>query len=49
VRADGCEVWAATQIQTAAHQAAMQITGLPADKVQIHTLFLGGGFGRRGR
>jgi isoquinoline 1-oxidoreductase beta subunit len=48
VRADGCEVWAATQIQTAAHQAAMQITGLPADKVQIHTLFLGGGFGRRG-
>jgi isoquinoline 1-oxidoreductase beta subunit len=26
----------------------MQITGLPADKVQIHTLFLGGGFGRRG-
>jgi isoquinoline 1-oxidoreductase beta subunit len=48
VRADGCEVWAATQIQTAAHQAAMQITGLPAEKVQIHTLFLGGGFGRRG-
>jgi len=48
VRADGCQVWAATQIQTAAHQTAMQITGLPADKVQIHTLFLGGGFGRRG-
>jgi isoquinoline 1-oxidoreductase beta subunit len=48
VRADGCDVWAATQIQTAAHQTAMQITGLPADKVQIHTLFLGGGFGRRG-
>jgi isoquinoline 1-oxidoreductase beta subunit len=48
VRADGCDVWAATQIQTAAHGMAMQITGLPADKVKIHTLFLGGGFGRRG-
>ncbi|MBZ5578492.1 MAG: xanthine dehydrogenase family protein molybdopterin-binding subunit [Acidobacteriia bacterium] len=48
VRADGCDVWAATQIQTAARQKAAQITGLPAEKVQIHTLFLGGGFGRRG-
>ena len=48
VRADGCDVWAATQIQTAAQQTAMQITKLPAEKVNIHTLFLGGGFGRRG-
>src|SRR5205814_10720038 len=49
VRADGCEVWTGTQIQTAAREAAAQITGLPADKVQIHTMYLGGGFGRRGR
>jgi isoquinoline 1-oxidoreductase beta subunit len=48
VRADGCDVWAATQIQTAARGKAAQITGLPPEKVQIHTLFLGGGFGRRG-
>ncbi|HEY2843159.1 MAG TPA: molybdopterin cofactor-binding domain-containing protein, partial [Bryobacteraceae bacterium] len=48
VRADGCDVWASTQIQTAAHEAAMKITGLPADKVKVHTLYLGGGFGRRG-
>jgi isoquinoline 1-oxidoreductase subunit beta len=48
VRADSCEVWAATQIQTAAKQTAIEVTGLPADKVEIHTLFLGGGFGRRG-
>jgi isoquinoline 1-oxidoreductase beta subunit len=48
VRADRCDVWAATQIQTAAQQTAMQITKLPAEKVNIHTLFLGGGFGRRG-
>jgi isoquinoline 1-oxidoreductase beta subunit len=48
VRPDSCEVWAPTQIQTAAHGTAMKITGLPPDKVQIHTTFLGGGFGRRG-
>src|SRR5690348_5189616 len=48
VRADGCDVWAATQIQTAARETAAKITGLPPEKVQIHTMFLGGGFGRRG-
>jgi len=49
VRADSCEVWASTQGQTAAHQEAMRITGLPGDKVKIHTLYMGGGFGRRAR
>ncbi|HEY7334185.1 MAG TPA: xanthine dehydrogenase family protein molybdopterin-binding subunit [Bryobacteraceae bacterium] len=48
VRADSCEVWAPTQIQTAAQQTAMAITKLPAGKIIIHTTFLGGGFGRRG-
>jgi isoquinoline 1-oxidoreductase beta subunit len=48
VRPDSCEVWAPTQIQTAAHGTAMKVTGLPPEKVQIHTTFLGGGFGRRG-
>ncbi|MBV9504350.1 MAG: xanthine dehydrogenase family protein molybdopterin-binding subunit [Acidobacteriia bacterium] len=48
VRADGCDIWAATQIQTAARQAGAQITGLPPEKVNVHTLYLGGGFGRRG-
>jgi isoquinoline 1-oxidoreductase beta subunit len=48
VRPDGCDVWASTQIQTAAQQTAMKITGLPREKVQVHTLYLGGGFGRRG-
>ena len=48
VRADSCEVWVATQIQTAAMGAAAKITGLPPDKIQIHTMYLGGGFGRRG-
>jgi len=48
VREDGCEVWASTQIQTAARMIAAKISGFPADKVQVHTLYLGGGFGRRG-
>ena len=47
VRADACEIWAPTQVQTRCKTAAMKITGLPADKVNVHTTFLGGGFGRR--
>jgi isoquinoline 1-oxidoreductase beta subunit len=48
VRSDGCDVWAPTQNQTAARQAAMQVTGFPREKVRVHTTFVGGGFGRRG-
>ncbi len=48
VRPDSCEVWVSTQIQTAAMGAAAKITGLHPDKIQIHTMYLGGGFGRRG-
>ena len=48
VRSDSCEIWASTQIQTAASQIASKITGLPLKKVQVHTMYLGGGFGRRG-
>src|SRR5580658_5789929 len=48
VRADGCDVWASTQMQTMAQQAAVAASGLPADKVRIHSQFMGGGFGRRG-
>jgi isoquinoline 1-oxidoreductase beta subunit len=48
VRADSCEVWASTQIQTSAQQTAAKITGLSPKNVQVHTMYLGGGFGRRG-
>ncbi|HWF11330.1 MAG TPA: xanthine dehydrogenase family protein molybdopterin-binding subunit [Bryobacteraceae bacterium] len=48
VRADGCDVWASTQMQTLAQGAAAQASGLPATKVRIHSQFMGGGFGRRG-
>ena len=47
VKKDSCELWVPTQAQTGAQFVAMQITGLPADKVKVNTTFLGGGFGRR--
>jgi isoquinoline 1-oxidoreductase beta subunit len=42
-----CEIWTGTQFQTLDQQLAAQITGLKPEQVQIHTTFLGGGFGRR--
>jgi isoquinoline 1-oxidoreductase beta subunit len=47
VKADHCTVWASTQGQSAAAQIAARITGLPADKIDVHTHYMGGGFGRR--
>jgi isoquinoline 1-oxidoreductase beta subunit len=42
-----CEVWAPTQGQTLAQQAAAQAAGMPLEAVRIHTTYIGGGFGRR--
>jgi isoquinoline 1-oxidoreductase beta subunit len=47
LEADRCDVWTGTQFQTLDQQLAAKITGLPLEKVFIHTEFLGGGFGRR--
>jgi isoquinoline 1-oxidoreductase beta subunit len=47
VRADRCDVYTGTQFQTADHAAAVEITGLAPDKVKVHTMLLGGGFGRK--
>jgi isoquinoline 1-oxidoreductase beta subunit len=47
LRAESCEIWTGTQFQTVDRAAAAKAAGLPAEKVQIHTTFLGGGFGRR--
>jgi isoquinoline 1-oxidoreductase subunit beta len=44
---DGCDIWVGTQVVTRAQRAAVQITGLPSEKVRVHNLLLGGGFGRR--
>ncbi len=47
LRADTCEIWTGTQFQTVDRANAAKIAGLPPEKVQIHTTYLGGGFGRR--
>lgn len=47
VRADRAEVWAPSQAPQWAQQAVAGVTGLPLDKVAIHTTLSGGAFGRR--
>jgi CO/xanthine dehydrogenase Mo-binding subunit len=42
-----CDVWAPTQNQDAAQEVAARITGLAYEDIEIHTTYLGGGFGRR--
>lgn len=44
---DRCEIWTGTQFQTVDQGVAAHILGTTPDKVTIHTMFLGGGFGRR--
>jgi isoquinoline 1-oxidoreductase beta subunit len=46
---DKCEVWCGTQNGQAAFAAALEASGLPASKVEVYKIMLGGGFGRRGR
>jgi isoquinoline 1-oxidoreductase beta subunit len=50
VRADetGAEVWCGTQSPQAAQHAAAEVLGIAPDRVKVNTLYLGGGFGRRG-
>jgi len=47
VQKDRCDIWAPTQGQTTAQMVASQVSGLPPDKVYIHTTLLGCGLGRR--
>ena len=47
VSRDRCDIWAPTQSAGISQAVAVEITGLPHDKVFIHSTYLGGGFGRR--
>ncbi|TDR44975.1 isoquinoline 1-oxidoreductase beta subunit [Tahibacter aquaticus] len=47
IEADSCEIWTGTQFQTLDQASAARVTGLKPEQVKIHTMFLGGGFGRR--
>ncbi|MEH6422174.1 xanthine dehydrogenase family protein molybdopterin-binding subunit [Pseudomonas sp. CGJS7] len=44
---EGCDIWTGTQFQTVDQNVAAEITGLKPEQVRVHTMFLGGGFGRR--
>jgi isoquinoline 1-oxidoreductase subunit beta len=48
VRPDGCEIWVSTQMQSGARQVAARITGLDPACIAVHSMYMGGGFGRRG-
>ncbi|MBF0528091.1 MAG: xanthine dehydrogenase family protein molybdopterin-binding subunit [Deltaproteobacteria bacterium] len=49
IRPDGCDLWVPTQAQTLAQMTAAKLTGLPLEKVNVHTTLLGCGLGRRAR
>ena len=47
LKPDHCTIWTGTQMQTVDRNMAAAIAGLKPEQVEIHTTFLGGGFGRR--
>jgi isoquinoline 1-oxidoreductase beta subunit len=49
VRTDGtAEAWVPTQSPTTTRAMIAQVAGIAPEKVNLHTTFMGGGFGRRG-
>ena len=48
IEGDNCDIWTGTQAPGFEQSAAAKILGLKPDNVKVHTMFLGGGFGRRG-
>jgi isoquinoline 1-oxidoreductase beta subunit len=47
VNKNSCEIWVPTQNQTGVLHLAQKLTGLKPEQIQVHTTYLGGGFGRR--
>jgi len=47
VRADGCDLYLGTQMQSPDRDAVAKALAMEPAKVKVHTAFLGGGFGRR--
>ncbi len=42
-----CKIWVATQTQGGSLEAAAEASGLRIDQVEVHSTYIGGGFGRR--
>ncbi|MFC3228572.1 molybdopterin cofactor-binding domain-containing protein [Marinibaculum pumilum] len=49
VSADSCEIWCSVQNPQAIRNDLSQRLGLPAEKVTVNTMLLGGGFGRKSK
>jgi isoquinoline 1-oxidoreductase beta subunit len=47
VKGDTADVWVPTQAPQAAQATAAQALGVPVENIRLHTLYSGGGFGRR--
>lgn len=47
LKPDHCTIWTGTQAQTMDRDMAAKITRLKPEQIEIHTMYLGGGFGRR--
>ena len=47
VRDGQCEIWVGTQAPNQAQEAVAKLLGIPLERVTIHVVLLGGGFGRR--
>jgi isoquinoline 1-oxidoreductase beta subunit len=48
VQNERCDLWLGTQAPSRAQQWAARLTGLPEERVFVHTRAIGGAFGRRG-
>jgi len=47
IQSDRAEAWAASQSPNLVQGVIQKLTGLPPEKIQVHTTFMGGAFGRR--
>ncbi len=47
ITAEGVEIWTGTQWPSQVRDEAAKIAGVPADRVKVNMLTMGGGFGRR--
>jgi isoquinoline 1-oxidoreductase beta subunit len=47
VKKDSVEVWAPTQTDVRSIEQAAKVAAVPKDRVELHCLLMGGGFGRR--